>query len=128
MACPTAKIPPRRKYPFPRVLALRMQMREYVTQIKRPIVMAGRRVCFSVWTGLVRQTELGPIAFQFGTRPLVSEGKPDPQAWEDKQRTIKKVDVVFKPVSPTGFITTVVLQQVHGTTIRRLERKSIMRR
>lgn len=57
--------------PMPRVAALRKQMNEYGLQ-NTPIVMAGGVWWISDWADWLDNPEIGPIAFQFGTRPLLT--------------------------------------------------------
>lgn len=94
--------------PFPRVLALRQQMREYGLG-ETPIIMAGGVWWLSEWEDWIDNPELGPIAFQFGTRPLLTKESPVPQSWKDKLRTVKKGDVALNQFSPTGFYSSAVL-------------------
>ena len=57
--------------PFPRVLALRKLMRTFgLDQV--PIIMAGGVWWLEEWQDWIDNPELGPIAFQFGTRPLLT--------------------------------------------------------
>ena len=60
---------------YPRVLALREQMREYGLD-DVPIVMAGGVWYLRDWEDWIDNPELGPVVFQFGTRPLVTEESP----------------------------------------------------
>jgi len=110
--------------PYPRVLALRKQMREYGLG-ETPIIMAGGVWWLSEWENWLDNPELGPIAFQFGTRPLLTEESPIPQSWKDKLRTIKKGDVVLNRFSPTGFYSTAVrntfLQELYGRLERQID-------
>lgn len=108
--------------PFPRVLALRKQMREYGLD-QTPIVMAGGVWWLSEWQDWIDNKELGPIAFQFGTRPLLTKESPIPQSWKDKLRTIKKGDVVLNRFSPTGFYSTAVRNKFMDELYGRLERQ-----
>ena len=54
--------------------------------------------------------ELGPIAFQFGTRPLLTQESPISDAWKRKLLTLKEGDVFLNRFSPTGFYSSAVQQ------------------
>lgn len=109
--------------PYPRVLALRKQMNEYGLN-DTPIIMAGGVWWLSEWQDWIDNPELGPIAFQFGTRPLLTQESPIPQSWKDKLRTIKKGDISLNRFSPTGFYSTAVrnsfLQDLYDRSDRQI--------
>ena len=93
--------------PYPRVRALRQQMREIgVPEV--PIVMAGGVWFLRDWQDWIGNPELGPIAFQFGTRPLVTTESPIPEKWKRMLTTLKKGDVFLHRFSPTGFYSSAV--------------------
>lgn len=93
--------------PFPRVLALRNAMRGFGLH-ETPIIMAGGVWCLEEWEDWIDNPELGPIAFQFGTRPLLTQESPIPDAWKRRLRTLKKGDVFLNRFSPTGFYSSAV--------------------
>jgi len=93
--------------PYPRVLALREQMREYGLD-NVPIIMAGGVWSLSDWQDWIDNKELGPIAFQFGTRPLLTQESPISEDWKKKLVTLKEGDVVLNQFSPTGFYSSAV--------------------
>jgi len=93
--------------PFPRVLELRQLMREFgLDQI--PIIMAGGVWCLREWEDWIGNPDLGPIAFQFGTRPLLTKESPISDAWKRKLLTLKEGDVYLNRFSPTGFYSSAV--------------------
>lgn len=110
--------------PFPRVLALRKQMREYGLD-ETPIIMAGGVWWLSEWEDWIDNKDLGPIAFQFGTRPLLTVESPIPQSWKDRLRTVKKGDVALNRFSPTGFYSSAVrndfLQKLYDRSARQID-------
>jgi NAD(P)H-dependent flavin oxidoreductase YrpB (nitropropane dioxygenase family) len=93
--------------PFPRVAALRKQMREYGLD-NVPIVMAGGVWWISEWEHWLGNPEIGPIAFQFGTRPLLTQESPISTAWKQRLLTLKQGDVFLNKFSPTGFYSSAV--------------------
>ena len=92
---------------YPRVLALRNQMRECGLD-DVPIVMAGGVWYLRDWEDWIDNPELGPIVFQFGTRPLVTEESPISERWKRKLLTMKNGDVKLNRFSPTGFYSSAV--------------------
>ncbi len=94
--------------PFPRVKALRDTMRAEGIADSVPIIMAGGVWFLREWDNWIDNPELGNIAFQFGTRPLLTEESPIPQGWKDHLRTIEPGDVLLHKFSPTGFYSSAV--------------------
>ena len=92
---------------YPRVLALREQMRECGLD-DVPIVMAGGVWYLRDWEDWIDNPELGPIVFQFGTRPLVTEESPISESWKRKLLSMKDGDVKLNRFSPTGFYSSAV--------------------
>ena len=93
--------------PMPRVAALRTQMNEYGLN-DVPIIMAGGVWWISDWEHWLDNPEVGPIAFQFGTRPLLTKESPISAAWKKKLLSLKKGDVFLNKFSPTGFYSSAV--------------------
>ena len=94
--------------PYPRVAELRATMRKEGVSDDVPIVMAGGVWNLTEWNDWIDNPELGPIAFQFGTRPLLTEESPIPQEWKDHLRTLEPGDVLLHKFSPTGFYSSAV--------------------
>ncbi|ALC11990.1 NAD(P)H-dependent flavin oxidoreductase [Sphingopyxis sp. 113P3] len=94
--------------PYPRVKALRDTMRAEGIADDVPIVMAGGVWYLRDWEHWIDNPELGQIAFQYGTRPLLTEESPIPQAWKDRLRTLDEGDVLLHRFSPTGFYSSAV--------------------
>jgi nitronate monooxygenase len=94
--------------PYPRVKALRDMMREGGVPDETPIVMAGGVWALSEWDHWIDNPELGQIAFQFGTRPLLTQESPIPQGWKDRLMTLDDGDVLLHRFSPTGFYSSAV--------------------
>ena len=93
--------------PFPRVLKLRQQMREFGLD-DVPIIMAGGVWWLEEWEDWIDNPDLGPIAFQFGTRPLVTRESPISDAWKQRLLALKPGDVLLQRFSPTGFYSSAV--------------------
>lgn len=94
--------------PYPRVKALRDVMKAEGIADNVPIVMAGGVWYLRDWNDWIDNPELGQIMFQYGTRPLLTEESPIPQAWKDRLRTLDDGDVLLHRFSPTGFYSSAV--------------------
>ncbi|GGG35169.1 2-nitropropane dioxygenase [Caldovatus sediminis] len=105
--------------PYPRVLRLRQQMREFGLD-DTPIIMAGGVWWLEEWEDWIDNKELGPIAFQFGTRPLLTKESPISDAWKQRLLTLKEGDVLLQRFSPTGFYSSAVRNEF----IRELEARN----
>ena len=93
--------------PYPRVLELRKVMDECGLS-RIPIIMAGGVWCLSEWEDWIDNPELGPIAFQFGTRPLLTQESPISDAWKRRLLQLKQGDIFLNRFSPTGFYSSAV--------------------
>ena len=99
--------PQKPESPFPRVLALRKIMREFGLG-ETPIIMAGGVWWLEEWQDWIDNPELGPIAFQFGTRPLLTKESPISDTWKQRLLKLKPGDVFLNKFSPTGFYSSAV--------------------
>ena len=109
--------------PYPRVVALRKTMNEFGLG-ETPIIMAGGVWWLEEWEHWLGNNEIGPIAFQFGTRPLLTKESPIPETWKQKLLTLKEGDVYLNRFSPTGFYSSAVdnefLHELKGRTERQV--------
>lgn len=105
--------------PYPRVLALRQIMNEFGLQ-DTPIVMAGGVWWLKEWEDWIDNKELGPIAFQFGTRPILTQESPVSDDWKKKLLTLKQGDILLNRFSPTGFYSSAV----RNTFLQGLEQRN----
>jgi nitronate monooxygenase len=99
--------PDKPEAPMPRVRELRDLMREFGLD-QTPIVMAGGVWCLREWADWLDNPELGPMTFQFGTRPLLTQESPISDAWKRKLLTLREGDVFLNRFSPTGFYSSAV--------------------
>ncbi|MFM2099741.1 MAG: hypothetical protein RLZZ366_1280 [Pseudomonadota bacterium] len=106
--------------PYPRVKALRDTMREGGIADSVPIVMAGGVWNLKEWDHWIENPDLGQIAFQFGTRPLLTQESPIPQGWKDRLMTLEEGDILLHKFSPTGFYSSAV----RNPFLRALESRS----
>ncbi|HEY0834107.1 MAG TPA: nitronate monooxygenase [Azospirillum sp.] len=109
--------------PFPRVLALRQMMNSFGLT-DTPIIMAGGVWWLSEWEDWIDNPDLGPIAFQYGTRPLLTQESPISTAWKKKLLALQEGDVMLNRFSPTGFYSSAVknpfLQELMGRSERQV--------
>ncbi|MCD6035542.1 MAG: nitronate monooxygenase [Rickettsiales bacterium] len=96
--------------PYPRVAELRKFMNEVGLQ-HVPVVMAGGVWYLREWEHWLDNPEIGPVAFQFGTRPIVTKESPVSEAWKRKLLSLKEGDVFLNRYSPTGFYSSGVYNQ-----------------
>jgi nitronate monooxygenase len=94
--------------PYPRVKELREMMREGGIPDSLPIVMAGGVWRLDEWENWIDNPELGQIAFQFGTRPLLTQESPIPPGWKARLMTLEEGDILLHRFSPTGFYSSAV--------------------
>jgi nitronate monooxygenase len=118
-----AEDPEKPEDPYPRVKALRETMRAEGVSEDVPIVMAGGVWFLREWNDWIDNPELGKIAFQFGTRPLLTEESPIPQGWKDRLRELEPGDVLLHRFSPTGFYSSAVKTDFLWDLIHRSERQ-----
>ena len=115
-----AEDPDKPEDPYPRVKALRDVMRAEGVSDDVPIIMAGGVWYLREWEHWIDNPELGAIAFQYGTRPLLTHESPIPQGWKDALRELEPGDVLLHRFSPTGFYSSAV----HNPFLRSLEARS----
>jgi NAD(P)H-dependent flavin oxidoreductase YrpB (nitropropane dioxygenase family) len=94
--------------PLPRVQELRQLMRDECGLASTPIVMAGGVWYLREWADWIDNPDLGPIAFQFGTRPLLTQESPISHAWKQRLVQLNEGDVYLNRFSPTGFYSSAV--------------------
>ena len=109
--------------PYPRVKALRETMRAGGISDEVPIVMAGGVWYLRDWSNWIDNPELGQIAFQYGTRPLLTQESPIPEGWKERLTTIEEGDVLLHQFSPTGFYSSAVRNPFLRTLEARSERQ-----
>jgi nitronate monooxygenase len=114
--------PSRPEDPFPRVLALRKLMREFGLG-QTPIIMAGGVWWLEEWEDWIDNPDLGPIAFQFGTRALLTKESPIGEGWKQRLLKLKEGDVFLNHFSPTGFYSSAVNNRFLSELKARSERQ-----
>jgi NAD(P)H-dependent flavin oxidoreductase YrpB (nitropropane dioxygenase family) len=114
--------PDRPEPPYERVVELRRTMRECGLE-RTPIFMAGGVWYLREWEDWLDNPDLGPIAFQFGTRPVVTQESPVSEEWKRKLLNLKPGDVYLNRFSPTGFYSSAVNNAFIHELVERNERQ-----
>ncbi len=119
-----AEDPNKPQDPYPRVAELRKTLNSFGLN-ETPIIMAGGAWHLKEWEHWLDNPEIGPIAFQFGTRPLLTQESPIPEVWKKKLLTLKEGDVFLNQFSPTGFYSSAVdnsfIRELKGRSERQIE-------
>lgn len=109
--------------PYPRVVALRQAMKKYGLD-DVPIIMAGGVWYLREWEHWLDDPDLGPVGFQFGTRPLLTQESPISEAWKRRLLDLKPGAVNLNKYSPTGFYSSAVrnpfLEELEGRAARQV--------
>lgn len=110
--------------PYPRVVALRQTMNAVGLQ-EVPIIMAGGVWYIRDFEHWLDNEEIGPICFQFGTRPLLTVESPISEAWKKRLMTLKEGDVRLHNHSPTGFYSSAIDTRFLRELDERVERQVV---
>ena len=108
--------------PFPRVADLRREMNSVGLETV-PVVMAGGVWSLSDWEDWIGNPEIGPLAFQLGTRPLLTKESPISPEWKQRLLTLDPGDVLLHRFSPTGFYSSAVRNAFIDNLVSRSERQ-----
>ena len=110
--------------PYPRVAELRTFMNS-IGLNEVPIIMAGGVWNLAEYEDWLDNPEIGPIVFQFGTRPIVTKEYPVPEEWKQKLLNLKKGDVYLNRFSPTGFYSSAIendfIRELKAREIRQVD-------
>ncbi|MDX9859332.1 MAG: nitronate monooxygenase [Rhodospirillales bacterium] len=109
--------------PYPRVVDLRATMREFGLD-ETPIFMAGGVWYLREWEHWLDNPDIGPLAFQIGTRAILTRESPVSEAWKQRLLTLKKGEVFLNRFSPTGFYSSAVnnkfIEELRGRSERQV--------
>ena len=113
--------------PYPRIVEIRKFM-DSVGLNEVPIVMAGGVWNLSDYEHWFNNPEVGPITFQFGTRPILTKEYPVPEDWKKKLTQLEEGDVYLNRFSPTGFYSSAIengfIRELKEREIRQIPFKS----
>ena len=108
--------------PRPRVVDLRRIMNGFGLQ-NVPIIMAGGVWYLRDWEDWIDDPDIAPVAFQFGTRPLLTKESPISTEWKLRLLDLKEGDVFLNKHSPTGFYSSAVWNKFLSELKERSERQ-----
>ncbi|MBN8530811.1 MAG: nitronate monooxygenase [Alphaproteobacteria bacterium] len=118
-----AEDPTKPEDPYPRIREIRSFMKEAKLD-HVPIIIAGGVWYVREWERFLDNPEIGPVAFQFGTRPLLTKESPISEGWKKKLLELKEGDVFLNQFSPTGFYSSAVnngfIQELRGRKERQI--------
>ncbi len=113
--------------PYPRVAEIRTFMNS-IGLNDVPIIMAGGVWNLTEFEHWLDNPEIGPVVFQFGTRPILTQEYPVPDSWKKRLLTLKEGDVYLNRFSPTGFYSSAVendfIRELKGREIRQVDYRS----
>lgn len=93
--------------PIARLIEIRKFMNEVGLKTV-PIIIAGGIWWLSEWSDYLNNDEIGPVGFQFGTRPMVTMESPLNSAVKNKLLHVDKGQVKLQKFSPTGLYSSAV--------------------
>ena len=102
-----AEDPTKPQTPYQRLVELRTTLNNLGLN-ETPIILAGGVWSLSDWQDYIDNPEIGKIAFQFGTRPMITKESPISEAWKKVMLHVKKGDVILQKFSPTGFFSSAI--------------------
>tara|TARA_R110000868_G_scaffold371497_2_gene635185 strand:- start:77060 stop:78502 length:1443 start_codon:yes stop_codon:yes gene_type:complete len=109
--------------PFPRVAELRTYMNS-VGLHDVPIIMAGGVWFLRDYEDWLDNPEVAPVAFQYGTRPLLTKESEISEEWKNRLLSLQDGDVSLHKFSPTGFYSSAVrndfLEDLHQRSDRQV--------
>lgn len=102
-----AEDPSQPQSPYMRLVELRKALRA-LNLDNIPIIIAGGVWSLDDWKDYINNPDIGKVAFQFGTRPMVTKESPISDAWKKLMLQVKKGDVILQKFSPTGFFSSAI--------------------
>lgn len=113
-----AEDPTKPEKPYMRLVELRKTLNAIGLE-EKPIILAGGVWNLSEWEDYIDNPEIGKIAFQFGTRPMITKESPVSDAWKKVMMQVKKGDVILQKFSPTGFFSSAIKNTFLENLMRR---------
>lgn len=106
--------------PYNRIKDLRTVL-NHLGLVETPIIIAGGVWSLSDWVNYLDNPEIGKVAFQFGTRPMITKESPIPDAWKKVMLNTKPGDVALQLFSPTGFYSSAIRNKFLNRLFERKE-------
>jgi len=108
--------------PYQRVKAIRTLMNE--NQMENvAIVMAGGVWYLRDWVRWLDNPDIGAIAFQIGSRDLLTQESPISDEWKSLILSMKKGDIALNKFSPTGFYSSTYNNAMIKDLVQRSKRQ-----
>ncbi|GMO57821.1 MAG: nitronate monooxygenase [Rickettsiales bacterium] len=107
---------------YERVCELRKYMNEIGLQ-ETPIIVAGGVWNIKEFESWLTDEKIGKVAFQFGTRPMLTQETPISDYWKNLLLNANKDDVKTNHFSPTGFWSSAMNTELLKRMFARLERE-----
>lgn len=102
-----AEDPLKPQMPYFRLIELRKLMNEFgLSHV--PLILAGNVWWLSEYVDYINNEEIGKIAFQFGTRSILTKENPICEKIYKKMMALKDGDILLTKLSPTGFYSSAV--------------------
>ena len=108
--------------PYERVKELRTLMNQNHME-NVTIVMAGGVWYLRDWEQWLDNPDIGPIAFQIGSRDLLTQESPISDQWKHLILSMKEGDVALNRFSPTGFYSSTYINSMIKDLIQRSKRQ-----
>ena len=89
-----AEDPAQPQSPYMRLVELRKALRD-LNLDNIPIIIAGGVWRLDEWKDYINNPDIGKVAFQFGTRPMITKESPISDAWKKLMMQVKKGDVIL---------------------------------
>lgn len=108
--------------PYLRIKSIRKILND-LGLMTTPIIIAGGVWWLSEWQDYIDNPEIGDVAFQFGTRPLLTKESPIAESWKRILLNLKKEDICINKFSPTGFYSSAIKNNLLNNLIARSSRQ-----
>ena len=115
-----AENPAKPEKPYSRLVEIRKFLNS-VHMSDTPIILAGGVWNLDEWKDYINNPEIGKIAFQFGTRPMITKESPVCEAWRAVMMKVKQGDVILQKFSPTGFFSSAIKNKFLARLMERKE-------
>lgn len=103
------------------------ELRTFMNQVdlaKTPIIVAGGVWNLKEYEKFLNNEKIGKVAFQFGTRPMLTKESPIPDDWKQLLLQLKPEDIKTNRFSPTGFyssaINNIYLKELFDRSMRQV--------
>ncbi len=104
------------------------ELRTFMNQIdlkEIPIIVAGGIWNIKEYEKFLNNEKIGKIAFQFGTRPMLTKESPISDEWKQTLLHLKPEDIKTNKFSPTGFyssaINNIYLKELFDRSTRQID-------